>query len=489
MKEDLETIIGLEVHVQLKTQSGMFCRCSVGIDDAPPNTHICAVCLGQVGALPLINKKAVELCTSMGLALECEISKHSKWDRKNYFYPDLPKGYQISQYDLPLCAKGKLEITRPDGTKFTVRIHRIHLEEDAAKTMHKGDKTLVDFNRSGTPLAELVTEPDLRSVEDARLFLQELQLIVRSIGASHADMEKGHLRCDASISLRPMGETKLYPRTEIKNLNSFRNVERALAYEVKKQSSLWQEGKPNSGDITVLWDDAKQSTRLMRDKESAADYRYFPEPDIPEVELAEEYVTSIKLSLPELPSAKRKRYARDYSIKREDIESYVTDLNLANFFESVAEKLGNIPEKVKLASNYITSDLAGHLAAGQLSGEDMKLPSHEHFAKLINMISTGELSSRGGKDVLLIMHKSGGDPEVIARENNLIQKHDEGELIKIVEQVIKDNEKVVADYKAGKQASLQYLVGQGMKASKGNANPTVLSKLLITAMASEAPEI
>ena len=485
--------IGLEIHAELRTATKMFCNSKNDPDEKTPNVNICPICTAQPGTLPTINKEAVKHVLKLGLALDSSgknLSDYSEFDRKNYFYPDIPKGYQISQYKYPLVSGGSLQ---------GIQITRVHLEEDTARSQHSGDFSLIDFNRAGVPLMELVTEPVMHDAKTAGNFARELRLLLRYLGASEADMEKGQMRVEANVSVAkiPEGEASgksgglaFGTKVEVKNINSFRAVEKAIDYEIKRQIEELEGGGVIVQE-TRGWDDVKQKTFSQRKKESSHDYRYFPEPDLPKLKLSEVPEFShenLKRELPELPWVKRERYAREFGIKGEDIESYVADLNLANFFESVVEKLGGDKDKVKLASNYITSDLAGHLgnlevsppSGGSTSGKrEIKFPSHEHFAKLINMISAGELSSRGGKDVLLIMHKSGGDPEVIAKENSLIQKHNESELIKIVEQVINDNDKVVADYKSGKQASLQYLVGQSMKLSKGSANPNILQKILL----------
>jgi len=477
--------IGLEIHAELKTRTKMFCDSKNDSDEVRPNVNICPICTAQPGTLPTINREAVKHVLKVGVACGSNLADYSEFDRKNYFYPDIPKGYQISQYKYPLVSGGSL-----NGVALT----RIHLEEDTARSQHgstgspqdAGDFSLIDFNRAGLPLMELVTEPVMHDAKTAGNFARELQLLLRYLGASEANMEKGQMRVEANISVAQNvnGKAqKLGTKVEVKNINSFRAVEKAIEYEVKRQIEELE-----GGGVVVQetrgWDDAKGKTFSQRKKESSHDYRYFPEPDLPKLKLSEvaEFTTEgLKKGLPELPWQKRERYAQNFGIKSEDTESYVTDLNLANFFESVAETLGGDRDKVRLASNYITSDLIGHLAARQLSKkeEEIKLPSHEHFANLIEMISKGDLSSRGGKDVLLIMHKEGGDPEQIAKEKGLIQKHDEGELAKIVEQVISENAKVWEEYKNGKESSLQYLIGQGMKLSRGSANPSLLSKIML----------
>ncbi|MEK7535740.1 MAG: Asp-tRNA(Asn)/Glu-tRNA(Gln) amidotransferase subunit GatB [Patescibacteria group bacterium] len=477
--------IGLEIHAELKTRTKMFCDTKNDPNETRPNVNICPICTAQPGTLPVINREAVKHVLKVGVACGSELADYSEFDRKNYFYPDIPKGYQISQYKYPLVSGGSLN---------EVALTRIHLEEDTASSQHFDDYSLVDFNRAGVPLMELVTEPVMHDAVTAGHFARELQLLLRYLGASEANMEKGQMRLEANVSVMKLGLNQssglvgrtpqggvLGTKVEVKNINSFRALEKAIEYEIKRQSEELE-----SGGVIVQetrgWDDVKNKTFSQRKKESSHDYRYFPEPDLPKLKLSEveEFsVENLYKTLPELPSQKRERYQRDYGIKLEDIESYVTNLDLANFFESVAEILKD-KDKVKLASNYITSDLVGHLVALPLSeNEEYKLPSHEHFAKLIEMIARGDLSSRGGKDVLAIMHKEGGDPEVIAKDKGLIQKHDEGELTKIVDKVINENDKVWQDFKSGKEASLQFLIGQGMKLSKGSANPNLLKKILL----------
>ena len=474
--------IGLEIHAELATKTKMFCDSKNDPDEARPNVNICPICTASPGTLPTINKEAVRHVLRVGVACGSNLADYSEFDRKNYFYPDIPKSYQISQYKYPLVSGGELN---------GIQITRVHLEEDTATSKHFPDYSLVDFNRAGVPLMELVTEPVIHDAKTAGNFARELQLLLRYLGASEANMEKGQMRVEANVSVQ-RSDLGLGVKVEVKNLNSFRAVEKAIEYEIKRQTEELE-----SGGMVVQetrgWDDVKSKTFSQRKKESSHDYRYFPEPDLPKMKISEMphfALEALRGGLPELPWQKRERYAREFGIKSEDIESYVTNLDLANFFESVVEQLGGEKEKVKLASNYITSDLAGHLASlavapplgGATADGVIKLPSHEHFAKLIEMIATGELSSRGAKDVLAIMHKEGGDPEQIAKKMGLLQKHDEGELGKIVDQVISENPKVWQEYKNGKAASLQYLIGQGMKLSKGSANPSLLSKLFREAL-------
>jgi len=469
--------IGLEIHAELKTRTKMFCDSANDPNETRPNVNICPICTAQPGTLPTINKQAVKHVLKVGVACGSTLADFSEFDRKNYFYPDLPKGYQISQYKYPLVSGGTL-----NGVALT----RIHLEEDAASNIHEGDFSLIDFNRAGMPLMELVTEPVMHDAKTAGDFARELQLLLRYLGASEASMEKGQMRLEANVSVSKTPE--LGTKVEVKNINSFRALEKTIEFEIKRQIEAIETGEKIVQE-TRGWDDVKQRTFSQRKKESSHDYRYFPEPDLPKLKLSEveEFLpATLRASLPELPSEKRARYAKDFGIKAEDIESYVTDLALANFFEEVATKLGNDAAKVKLASNYITSDVLGHLAVRPLSSGLTAYPPVDSFAKLIEMTTAGTLSSRGAKDILAILLEVGpqgggstSDPEVIATERGLIQKHDEGELGKIVDEVIAANEKAVGEYKAGKAASLQYLIGQAMRLSRGSANPGVISKILL----------
>jgi len=470
----------MEVHVELKTDSKMFCACKneLGLDRVP-NTNICPVCTGQPGALTVANEKAIEFVIKAGLALNCKVAEISKFDRKNYFYPDLPKGYQISQYDQPFCEKGYLEI---GGKK--IGITRIHLEEDTGKLIHqKGtDFSLVDFNRSGVPLMELVTEPDIESAEEAKKFCEELQLILRYLEISDADMEKGQMRCEANISIsKNKGEKGT--KVEVKNLNSFRSVEKAIDFEVKRQKEILEEGKKVVQE-TRGWDESKMMTYPQREKESAHDYRYFPEPDLPPLELAAEYVEKIKAELPELPAQKIERFQKEYKLPEKDAEVLVRNKDLAQFFEeSVSEgcELCEKKDKIsKLAANYIISELKKYLDE-KTKITDLKL-TPENFGELVSIIAAGKINSSAAQTVLAEMVKIGADPEHIIAEKNLGQIADDSEIEKIVEKVISENPGPVEDYKSGKVAALQFLLGLVMKYSKGKADPersiNILKKFL-----------
>jgi aspartyl-tRNA(Asn)/glutamyl-tRNA(Gln) amidotransferase subunit B len=467
--------IGMEVHVELATSSKMFCTCKneLGLDRIP-NTNICPICTGQPGALPIANEKAIEFVVRAGIALGSEIAKVSKFDRKNYFYPDLPKGYQISQYDQPLCSGGHLDVS---GKK--IGITRIHLEEDTGKLIHQkgNDFSLVDFNRSGVPLMELVTEPDITSPAEAKKFCGELQLILRYIGISDADMEKGQMRCEANVSVST--DDKLGTKVEVKNLNSFKVVEKAIEYEIKRQAELLDEGKEIAQE-TRGWDESKMITYSQREKESAHDYRYFPEPDLPPLEIGDGFVEKLRDELPELPAQKKKRFVDEYEISGYDAEVLVRDKKMAEFFEesvSEAMALGGGGEKIaKLTANYILTEIRKYLDEKTMI-TDLKL-TPENFGELMDIVSSGKINSSAAQIVLEEMVKTGADSERIIAEKNLAQLEDEGEIENIVKKVIEDNFGPAEDYKAGKQNALQFLVGQTMKETKGKVNPQRAEELL-----------
>lgn len=466
MSKTYYTTIGLEVHAEMHTNSKMFCGCVNNPDEKTPNTNICPVCMAHPGTLPVINKKAVENVIKVGLALGANIADFTEFDRKNYFYPDIPKAYQISQYKFPIVSGGEL-----NGVKIT----RVHLEEDTATSKHdKGDYSLVDFNRAGVPLMELVTEPVIHSAKEAGDFGRELQLLLRYLGVSEANMEKGQMRVELNISISE-DPNKFGTKCEVKNINSFRAVERAAEYEIKRMSELLDEGK---GDEIVQetrgWDENKQITFSQRKKENANDYRYFPDPDLPKLYLSKAFdMDKLKKELPELPEIKRNRYKNDYGIKDEDIESYITDIELGAWFENVANTLKD-KEKIKTASNYITSDYLGL----KKNNPEIKAPSYQNFAELIELLSDSKISSRVAKDILALIVENDESPLKIATEKDLIQKNDEGALKEIVQKVIDANPQVVETYKGGKENALMSLVGQIMKETKGSANPALVQKLL-----------
>jgi aspartyl-tRNA(Asn)/glutamyl-tRNA(Gln) amidotransferase subunit B len=463
--------IGLEIHAELKTRTKMFCACRNNPDEATPNFNICPVCMAHPGSLPVINKEAVRKVLLMGTALGSRLSDYTEFDRKNYFYPDIPKGYQISQYKYPLVSGGKLQ---------GVEITRIHLEEDTARSQHAGERSLVDFNRAGVPLMELVTEPVIHDAEVAGAFARELQLLLRYLGAGEANMEKGEMRVEANISV---SSTDTFgTKVEVKNLNSFRSVERAIAYEVERQIKLLERGEQVIQE-TRGWDENKQSTFSQRKKESSHDYRYFPDPDLPKLvisEIPEFSVENLKKEIAgHLPWEKREEYIA-LGLKAEDAEMFVREPAFGRFFDAVR----TIDQSVAtLATSYISSDLAGKMQSGDLKPEWFEQSENvAHFTKLLQMIRANELSSRGAKDILSILIKDGGDPVTISKEKGLTQQSDSSVLEGVVHKVIESHPQVAADFKAGKEAALQFLVGQGMKESKGAANPGVLKEVFIKAL-------
>lgn len=493
-------VIGMEVHVELKTNSKMFCSCknmessafakASADEKKEPNVNICPVCTGQPGTLPVANVKAIEFVQMAGLALGCELNLQSKFDRKNYFYPDLPKGYQISQYDEPLCQGGALEITNPKSqTPKKLGITRIHLEEDTGKLVHpKGvSYTLVDFNRAGVPLMELVTEPDFESGEEARLFCQKLQQICRYLKISDADMEKGQMRCEANVSLYKEGEEKLSgTKVEVKNINSFKFVEKAINFEIERQKEVLEKGEKVIQE-TRGFDSNKNATVSQRVKESAHDYRYFPEPDIPPLEFTQDYVELLRRKLPELPEQKVERFKKEYGLPAHDVEIITGDVELADYFEdAVSEMQEKIsggecaakPERaIKLLANYLIVEIRKMLAAENKTVADLKITA-ENFAEFVGILADDKINSSAGQAVLLEMFHTGGDPSQIIEEKNLAQTSDEGELEKIVEEVLAKNEKSVADYKSGRMNALQFLMGQVMAETKGKANPKMVIDIL-----------
>lgn len=460
------TTIGLEIHAELKTESKMFCGCINNPDEEKPNTNICPVCMAHPGSMPVINKKALEHVVRVGLSLGANIANFTEFDRKNYFYPDIPKGYQISQFKYPIVSGGEL-----DGVSIT----RVHLEEDTATNKHEGDHSLVDFNRAGVPLMELVTEPVIHSAKDAGDFGRELQLLLRYLGVSDANMEKGEMRVELNISISPDKNT-LGTKVEVKNINSFKAVERAAEFEIDRMSKLLDAGKGSEiVQETRGWDENKQITFSQRSKEDALDYRYFPEPDLPKLYLHEIFdLEKLKNGLPELPGDKRFRYIEDYKLKLEDIESYIIDRELGSWFESVIVALKNNKEKIKIASNYITSDYLGI----KNTNIEARPPKSEHFAELIEMVYGNLISSRGAKDILAMIVLKDESPMKIAKDKNLLQTNDESEIKKIVQKIIDENPDVVAIYKGGKDNAIMSLVGKIIKESNGSANPQVVVKLL-----------
>ncbi|TSC56542.1 MAG: aspartyl-tRNA(Asn)/glutamyl-tRNA (Gln) amidotransferase subunit B [Parcubacteria group bacterium Greene0714_21] len=471
--------IGLEIHAELKTKSKMFCSCLNDPLEKHPNVNICPICMGHPGTLPTANGEAINKVIKVGLALGCAIPEKSKFDRKSYFYPDLPKGYQISQYDMPFCAKGILKVGERD-----IHITRVHLEEDTGRLIHPAgaDYSLVDFNRAGVPLMELVTEPDITSAKEASAFAQELQVILRYLGASDADMERGQMRVEANISVRPEGQKTLGTKVEVKNLNSFRSVHDAIEFEIKRQIEVLESGT-KVVQVTMGWNSTTGTTFVQREKESAHDYRYFPEPDLPPFHFTKEYITSLKAKLPELPQARKQRFLTEYKLSPNEVEILVQEKDLGEYFEKVLSELGeNIPKdllyrKIKLSANYILSDLLGLLQGASVKEEDF-LITPENFAELVNLIDENKISSAIAKQVLKEMFAKGGDPSHIIEERGLAQVTNEKEIETIAKEVIAQNPKAVEDFKKGKSNALQFLVGQLMSKTKGTANPQIIQGVL-----------
>lgn len=460
--------IGLEIHAELKTQTKMFCDSPNDPDETRPNVNICPVCVAHPGTLPVINREAVKHVLRVGAAIGGTLVDYTEFDRKSYFYPDIPKGYQISQYEHPLVSGGELA---------GVAVTRVHLEEDTARSSHERGASLVDFNRAGVPLMELVTEPVIHDAEAAGKFARELQLLLRTLGAGEANLEKGEMRVEANISVSAEKGT-LGTKVEVKNLNSFRSVERAIAFEIERHIALLKEGMVVVQE-TRGWDEEGQRTFSQRLKEGSADYRYFPDPDLPKLVLSEDpefCPESVLASLPELPDARRARYREAFGLKEAPIEQIVRDPQYSAFLDAVAEVLKGDQRSVQLAANYLTADLAGIQAREGLS----KLPVEPGaFAKLIVLTQAGTLSSRGAKDTLELLVTEGGDPEELAQKHGLVQIQDESALVGIVREVVAQEPKAVEEYRAGKEAALQYLVGMSMRASRGAGNPSRIRELLV----------
>lgn len=470
------TTIGLEIHAELKTQTKMFCNSKNDPDEKRPNVNICPVCMGHPGTLPVINKEAVKHVLKMGVALKGKLADFTEFDRKNYFYPDIPKGYQISQYKYPLVSGGKLH---------GIDITRVHLEEDTGTSQHEaGDLTaqagysLVNYNRAGVPLMELVTEPVIHTAADAVAFARELQLLLRYLDIGEANMEKGEMRVEANISVSD-DPTKFGTKVEVKNLNSFRAVEKAIEFEVERHIEAYEKGEKIVQE-TRGWNETKETTYSQRKKEDSHDYRYFPDPDLPKLyisEIPEFAKDALMKEIGEFPWDKRERYKKEFELRAEDVEIYIQSPEWGHYFEVLIADFGGDKKLIKLASNYISSDLLG-MVKKEPEFWTKKPISDKSFAELIKMIGENKVSSRGAKDILAIMYKEGGEPAAIAESKGLFQKNDEGELKVIIEKLIVDNPKVVADYKAGKEAALMFFVGQGMKATKGSANPEMLKNLV-----------
>ncbi|ACX67731.1 Asp-tRNA(Asn)/Glu-tRNA(Gln) amidotransferase subunit GatB [Paenibacillus sp. FSL H8-0457] len=468
-----ETVIGLEVHVELHTHSKIFCGCSTAFG-APPNTHTCPICLGHPGVLPVLNRQAVEYAIKAAMALNCTIGDVSKFDRKNYFYPDSPKAYQISQYDQPIGENGWIDI-EVDGKTKRIGITRLHLEEDAGKLTHVdgGYASLVDFNRVGTPLVEIVSEPEISTPEEAKAYLEKMRAIMQYCDVSDVKMEEGSLRCDANISLRPWGQKEFGTKAELKNMNSFRGVQRGLEYEQFRQAEILDEGGVIVQE-TRRWDEAQAKTFSMRGKEQAHDYRYFPDPDLVSVHISEEWKEAVRATIPELPDARKARYASEYGLPDYDAAVITSSKLLADFFEDSL----SYTKDAKSVSNWIMGDLLGYLNSNNLELSEVKITG-QGLGEMIGLIEKGTISSKIAKTVFKEMLESGKLPAQIVEEKGLVQISDEGAIKGIVEQVVANNPQSVEDYKAGKQKAIGFLVGQVMKESKGKANPALANKLLV----------
>ncbi len=472
MTREYEVIIGMEVHAQLLTRSKMFCGCSAAYADAPPNTHVCPVCMALPGALPVINKAAVEATIRTGLALNCEIAEFSVFARKNYFYPDLPKGYQISQYELPLTYNGWVEIEGDDGKPKRIRIRRAHLEEDTGKLVHVNGHSLVDLNRAGVPLLEIVTEADIRSAEEAHRYLTRLRTILRYLGVSTGDMEKGAMRCEANLSVRPKGQKEFGTKVEIKNLNSFKAVRDAIAYEVQRQIAVLESGGTIE-QVTLGWDAARGRTFVQRTKEEAHDYRYFPEPDLLPLEVSREWVEALRATLPELPDAKIRRFGEEYGLSRKEAEVIVVEKDIADWYEAAVRAYGNARE----VYNWLTGEIFRHLNETNTPITEVKV-TPEALADLLRLVDDGTINRNTAKVVLQDMFESGQAPRAIVEAKGLAQVSDEDALVAIVEKVIADNPDEVQRYREGKKGLFGWFVGQVMKATRGKANPATVRKLL-----------
>ncbi len=473
-RENYEVVIGLEVHAELSTKTKIFCSCPTEFG-GEPNTHCCPICMAMPGTLPVLNEKVVEYAVSAGLATNCEISRNSKNDRKNYFYPDLPKSYQISQFDKPLCERGYVEIEDKEGNKKKIRLTRIHIEEDAGKLNHDefGGGTLVDLNRAGVPLIEIVSEPDIRSSEEAEKYLRKLKSILEYIEVSDCKMQEGSLRADVNVSVRKKGETKLGTRTEMKNMNSFRSIVRGIEYEIDRQIDVLEAGGKVEQE-TLRWDDVSGKTFSMRDKEDAQDYRYFPDPDLVAIRLSEEYIENIKNSLPELPESRRARYLEEFGLTEREANLITASKYLSNLFEETTNKTNN----AKAACNWILSDISRILNEKEMEPNEIPFTSSE-LAELITLIEKGTISSAIAKKVVEELFENPKAPSKIIEEKGWIQISDEGAIKEVVLKILENNPQSVQDYKGGKDRALGFLVGQAMKETKGKANPQMLNKMFV----------
>ena len=473
-RDSYEIVMGLEVHSELSTKTKIFCSCSTEFG-GEPNAHTCPICMAMPGTLPVLNEKVVEYAVKAGLATNCEISRNSKNDRKNYFYPDLPKSYQISQFDKPLCEHGYIEIEDDEGNPKKIGITRIHIEEDAGKLNHDefGGGSLVDLNRAGVPLIEIVSEPDLRSAGEVDRYLKKLKSILEYIEVSDCKMQEGSFRADVNVSVRKKGQAEFGTRTEMKNMNSFRAITRAIEYESERQIDVLEDGGKIDQE-TLRWDDVSGKTFSMRDKEDAQDYRYFPEPDLVAIRLSEEYIQNIKNNLPEMPESRRARYINEFNLSEKDANLLTNSKHLSNMFESAEKICGN----AKAVANWLLSDISRILNEKEMEPSDIPFTA-EHLAKLVELIDKGTISSAIGKKVVTELFENPDDPQKIIEEKGWIQISDEGAIKEVVLKVLENNPQSVSDFKAGKDKALGFLVGQAMKETKGKANPQMLNKMFL----------
>lgn len=468
---DFESVIGLEVHSELSTKTKIYCGCTTDFG-GKANTHVCPICMALPGSLPQLNKKVVEYGIKAGLALNCSINKMSRMDRKNYFYPDCPKNYQITQDELPLCKEGYIEIEKENGEIKRIGIERIHIEEDAGKLLHTPAGTLVDYNRAGVPLIEIVSKPDIRTPEEATLYLQKLKSILQCLKVSDCKMEEGSLRCDGNISIRPVGEKKFGIKSEIKNMNSFKALEKALSYEYKRQIEAVNNGEELHVE-TRRWDEANEKTVVMRNKEQANDYRYFPEGDLVTINISDSWIEEIRKTIPELPFEKEERFVKQFGIPKYDASVLTLSTTMADFFEETAK----LSKDAKSASNWLMGDISRLLNEKLITVEEMKF-TPEALAQLITLINDGTISNNIGKRVVEEMFETGKMPGEIVKEKGLIQNNDENAIKAVVEKVVAENSKSKEDYKNGKTRALGFIVGLVMKETKGKANPKIVNKLV-----------
>ena len=473
MNMEYETVIGLEVHCQLKTNTKVWCSCDADYDNKEPNTAVCPICTGQPGALPKLNEKVLDYAIKAALALGCEINRESYFDRKNYFYPDSPKNYQITQFFKPYAENGVLKITTNSGKEASVGIERIQIEEDTAKSIHTASETLLNYNRASVPLIEIISKPEIKNAEEAYAYLNTLKDRLKYTKVSDVSMELGSLRCDANVSVRKKGETKLGTRTETKNLNSFKAVVKAIEYETNRQIEVLESGGRVVQE-TRLWDEENAVTKPMRSKEEAMDYRYFPEPDLPAIIITESRLSNVKDEMPEFADEKAKRFINEYKLNEMEAATLSSEQELAEYYEEVVK----ISDDARLAANWVLTEILRVLKEKNISIEEFSVEP-ENIGKLIKLIKADTISSKIAKDVFEILLSENKDPEIIVKEKGLVQITDNGEIEKIVEQVLAENPQSVEDYKAGKSNALKYLVGQSMRLSKGKANPQMINEMIL----------